>query len=65
VDKEIIVLHPKHIVMATGNGRPNVPQWSGMKIFEGVIYHSDYHKDVEKWAGKKAVVIGAVSLAEL
>jgi putative flavoprotein involved in K+ transport len=51
--------------MATGNGRKNVPTWPGMDTFKGALYHSDDHKDFAKWAGKKAVVVGAVRTALL
>lgn len=40
---------------------PNIPSWPGMDKFRGAVYHSNFHRDAEKWAGKKAIVVGAVS----
>lgn len=48
--------------MCVGNGRQNIPQFKGVSEFKGSIYHSDQHKNVKQWAGKKAVVVGAVSI---
>ncbi|EIN12996.1 FAD/NAD(P)-binding domain-containing protein [Punctularia strigosozonata HHB-11173 SS5] len=59
----IVTINPKHIVMATGNGRKHMPTWPGMESFKGALYHSDDHKDFDKWAGKKAVVVGACNAA--
>lgn len=59
---QVITLHPKHIVMCVGNGRQNIPQFKDVDKFKGSLYHSDQHKDVKRWAGKKAVVVGAVSI---
>jgi cation diffusion facilitator CzcD-associated flavoprotein CzcO len=61
-ESKIVHVRPKHIVMATGNGRKNIPKWPGMEKFAGKIYHSDDHKDFERWAGKRAVVVGAVGI---
>lgn len=47
--------------MCVGNGRQNIPHFKGVGDFKGTIHHSDQHKDVKRWAGKKAVVVGAVS----
>ncbi|OJA19899.1 hypothetical protein AZE42_07027 [Rhizopogon vesiculosus] len=54
-----LILHPKHLVFATGNGRPRIPTWNGMDNFQGTMYHSDFHKDAEKLRGKRVVVVGA------
>lgn len=59
---QVITLHPKHIVMCVGNGRPNIPQFKHVDKFKGSLYHSDQHKNVKQWEGKKAVVVGAVSI---
>jgi cation diffusion facilitator CzcD-associated flavoprotein CzcO len=56
-----VILHPKHLVLATGHGRPRIPTWNGMNDFQGTLYHSDFHRDAEKFRGKRVVVIGAVS----
>ena len=56
-----VTLHPKHIILATGVvDKPRIPTIPGMENFKGKIYHSTYHKNPERWSGKKAVVIGAV-----
>jgi putative flavoprotein involved in K+ transport len=38
---------------------PNVPDIPGMDSFKGVIHHSSKHPGGDKYAGKKAVVIGS------
>ncbi|KAJ7450861.1 FAD/NAD(P)-binding domain-containing protein [Mycena latifolia] len=53
-----VVLAPKHIVMATGNGKEKIPKWPGMDSFIGPIYHSDNHKGAASFKGKKAIVVG-------
>jgi len=53
------VLHPKHIVQATGfSGEPRMPKFEGMDSFKGEIVHSSKHIGPQKWKGKKAVVVG-------
>jgi cation diffusion facilitator CzcD-associated flavoprotein CzcO len=32
-----------------------------MDEFQGALYHSNFHKDAEKFRGKRVVVVGAVS----
>ncbi|KAJ7164476.1 FAD/NAD(P)-binding domain-containing protein [Mycena filopes] len=54
-----VALTPKHIVLATGNGRPKVPTWPGMDVFAGSLYHSDNHKDAAPFKAKRVVVVGA------
>ncbi|OJA15909.1 hypothetical protein AZE42_10095 [Rhizopogon vesiculosus] len=54
-----VILHPKHLVFATGVGRPRIPTWNGMNDFQGTLYHSDFHTGAEKFRGKRVVVIGA------
>jgi cation diffusion facilitator CzcD-associated flavoprotein CzcO len=56
-----VKLNPKHIVMATGNGKANIPKWPGMDSFLGPLYHSDDHKGAAPFKGKKVIVIGAVN----
>jgi cation diffusion facilitator CzcD-associated flavoprotein CzcO len=56
-----VFLKPKHLVLATGNGSPRIPAWNGMDEFQGALYHSNFHKDAEKFRGKRVVVVGAVS----
>ncbi|KAJ7178227.1 FAD/NAD(P)-binding domain-containing protein [Mycena filopes] len=57
--EQVIALTPRHIVLATGNGRPNVPRWPGMDVFNGALYHSDNHKGAAPFKGKRVVVVGA------
>jgi cation diffusion facilitator CzcD-associated flavoprotein CzcO len=53
------VLHPRHVVMATGvSGIPNLPDIPVLKNFAGTVLHSSQYDDGEAWKGKKAVVIG-------
>ncbi|KAI1780179.1 FAD/NAD(P)-binding domain-containing protein [Hypoxylon cercidicola] len=63
---EVRVMHPKHIVQATGHsGKRNYPDFKGMENFEGdVLCHSSEFKGAKKdGKGKKAVVIGACNSA--
>jgi len=53
------VMHPRHVVMATGvSGIPNRPELPGLKDFSGIVLHSSQYDDGEAWKGKSAVVIG-------
>jgi cation diffusion facilitator CzcD-associated flavoprotein CzcO len=56
-----VTLNPKHLVLATGSGKPRIPPWDGMDDFQGTLYHSDFQRDAEKFRGKRVVVVGAVS----
>ncbi|KAG0693600.1 FAD/NAD(P)-binding domain-containing protein [Suillus ampliporus] len=56
---EKVILNPKHLVLATGSGRPRIPSWNGMSDFGGALYHSDFHTDAEQFRGKRVVVVGA------
>ena len=59
-DGEDIVLKPKQLVLATGmSGRPNLPKYKGMETFKGEQHHSSRHPGPDRYAGKKAVVIGS------
>ena len=54
------VIHPSDVILATGAaGEPNVPDLPGRESFTGTAYHSSQHSAGEKWAGKKAIVVGA------
>ena len=58
-DGEKRVLHPRHIVMATGvSGIPNVPRIAALDRFAGTVMHSHDYADAEPWRGKRVVVIG-------
>ncbi|MGY0498156.1 flavin-containing monooxygenase [Nocardia sp. FBN12] len=59
-DGEPVVLRPRHLVLATGmSGKPNVPNFPGMERFRGDQHHSSQHSGPDRYAGKRAVVIGA------
>lgn len=55
-----VALTPKHIVIATGNGKARIPQFPGMDSFLGPLYHSDMHKGAAPFKGKRVIVVGAV-----
>jgi putative flavoprotein involved in K+ transport len=56
------VLHPRHIVMATGvNGIPNIPNIAGLKNFAGEVLHSSAFADGSAYSGKSVLVIGSCS----
>jgi putative flavoprotein involved in K+ transport len=55
-----MTLRPKHLVLATGqSGKPNLPNFDGMDVFEGEQHHSSKHPGPDAYRGKKAVVIGS------
>ena len=57
---EEITLRPKQLVMATGiSGRPHLPDFPGMDVFRGEQHHSSAHPGPDRYAGKRAVVIGS------
>ncbi|UGT55394.1 flavin-containing monooxygenase [Nocardia asteroides] len=59
-DGEPVVLRPQHLVLATGmSGKPNIPDFPGMDRFRGDQHHSSQHPGPDRYAGKRAVVIGA------
>lgn len=63
---EVRVMHPKHIIQATGHsGKKNAPDFKGMDTFKGdVLCHSSEFQGAKKNAkGRKAVVIGACNSA--
>jgi putative flavoprotein involved in K+ transport len=56
------VLHPKHLVIATGlNGLPKMPTIEGMDSFGGQIFHSSDYVGGAIAEGKRVVVVGAGS----
>ncbi|KAI1876888.1 uncharacterized protein JN550_000960 [Neoarthrinium moseri] len=64
------VLHPKHVVQATGHsGKKNEPNFKGWENFKGdVICHSSEFKGAGKYSprnqkGKKAIVVGSCNSA--
>lgn len=60
-DGEEVTLHPRHLVVASGNNgdRPHVPTIPGQETFVGVQQHSAEHSGPESLDGKRVVVIGA------
>ena len=55
-----MTLRPKQLVLATGmSGKPNLPKFEGMDIFEGEQHHSSKHPGPDAYRGKKVVVIGS------
>jgi putative flavoprotein involved in K+ transport len=57
---EKLTLRPKQLVLATGmSGKPNLPSFKGMDVFEGEQHHSSQHPGPDAYRGKKVVVIGA------
>jgi putative flavoprotein involved in K+ transport len=58
-DGETRVLHPRHVVMATGvSGIPNIPRIPALDGFRGKVIHAHEYGDAEPWRGKRVVVIG-------
>ncbi|HWL96944.1 MAG TPA: NAD(P)/FAD-dependent oxidoreductase [Nocardioidaceae bacterium] len=59
-DGEELTLRPRHLVLATGmSGKPNVPTLPGQDVFAGEQHHSSRHPGPDRYAGKRAVVIGS------
>ena len=59
-DGERLTLRPTHLVLATGMaGKPNVPELPGQNAFRGDQHHSSQHPGPDRYAGKRAVVIGS------
>ena len=59
-DGKHIVLHPAHIVLATGTlGEPRIPQFANRDTFEGQVIHAVEFMDATTFVGKNVVVIGA------
>jgi len=53
------ILHPRHVVMATGvSGIANLPDIPTLKDFGRTVLHSSQYTDGEDWKGKRAIVIG-------
>lgn len=53
------ILHPRHVVMATGvSAIPVMPNLSGQEDFQGELMHSSAYTSGAKWGGGKAIVLG-------
>jgi putative flavoprotein involved in K+ transport len=59
-DGQPVVLRPAHLVMATGvSGRPSMPSFPGMDLFEGDQHHSSVHPGPDRYQGRTCVVVGS------
>jgi putative flavoprotein involved in K+ transport len=56
-------LHPQHVILATGGigGRPNIPALPGLDTFTGEVIHSSGFTGGERYAGRRALVVGVGS----
>ncbi|MEE2689200.1 MAG: NAD(P)/FAD-dependent oxidoreductase, partial [Pseudomonadota bacterium] len=53
------ILHPRHVVMATGvSALPVMPDLPGQKDFQGELLHSSAYMSGTKWKGGKGIVLG-------
>ncbi|MCW2748441.1 MAG: hypothetical protein JWP10_1583 [Nocardioidaceae bacterium] len=54
------VMHPQHVVIATGGagGKPKIPDLKGIASFKGDVMHSSQFSGGAAYAGKKALVVG-------
>jgi len=54
------VLHPKHVIMATGGvgGPPRIPKLAGLDSFSGTVMHSSKFTAGQDYPSKKAIVVG-------
>ncbi|WP_033293273.1 flavin-containing monooxygenase [Amycolatopsis jejuensis] len=54
------VLHPRHIVHATGGigGKPAIPELPGLTEFAGKVVHSSAYHGATQVAARKAIVVG-------
>lgn len=59
------VLHPQHIILATGGigGRPSVPSLPGLSSFQGQVIHSSAYTKAADFDVRKAVVVGTATSA--
>lgn len=55
------VLHPKHVIMATGisGNEPYEPELTGRDDFSGEVLHSSRYRSGQAYAGKRVLVVGA------
>lgn len=59
-DGERLTVHPTQLILATGmSGKPHVPTLPGQDVFRGDQHHSSAHPGPDRYAGKRAVVIGS------
>jgi cation diffusion facilitator CzcD-associated flavoprotein CzcO len=54
------VLHPRHIIMATGvSGAPKLPQLPGLEQVAGPVIHTAAYTTGESFTGKRVLVVGS------
>jgi putative flavoprotein involved in K+ transport len=59
-DGQPMVLRPAQLVLATGmSGKPNLPSFPGMDVFQGEAHHSSAHPGPDTYKGKTCVVVGS------
>lgn len=59
-DGRVRVMHPRHIIMATGvSGIPNIPAIPGLDDFGGTVLHSSGFDSGAPYAGKRVLVVGS------
>jgi putative flavoprotein involved in K+ transport len=58
-DREERILHPRHVIFATGvSAIPVWPSVPGLESFAGKVLHSGDYTSGAEWKGRKAVVLG-------
>ena len=59
------ILHPKHIVLATGGigGKPSMPDLPGLKTFAGKVLHSSHYTKRADYDIGKAIIVGVATSA--
>ncbi|MGN7860907.1 NAD(P)-binding domain-containing protein [Microbacterium sp. 22303] len=59
------VLHPRHIVLATGGigGKPSIPALPGLTAFSGPVLHSASYTKASDYAARKAIIVGTATSA--
>jgi len=58
-------LRPRHVVFANGGivGKPNIPDFPGLKDFGGKLIHSHDYVSGEAWRDKKVLILGVGNTA--
>jgi len=53
-------MHPKHLIMATGNtgGTPRIPNLPGIDEFAGSVVHTKHFTEGKDYAGQRVLVVG-------
>ena len=63
---EVVTLHARHIVLATGSrgASPVVPEYANKEKYKGDAIHAVNWKNAAPWKGKKGIVIGSANSAQ-